>query len=57
MTVHTTNRHVDNHMSVLLLYRCPNKAGSCKGKLMTSFAELLAHLECETCGFIKREDL
>jgi hypothetical protein len=57
MTVHAANRNVDNHMSELPLYRCPNKAGSCKGKLMTSFAELLAHLESEICGFIKREDL
>jgi hypothetical protein len=37
------------------LYRCPNK--SCKGKSMSSFAQLLAHLESESCGFIKREDL
>lgn len=57
MTVHTTNRHADSHMTELLLYRCPNRAGSCKGKSMSSFTELLAHLESEVCGFIKREDL
>jgi hypothetical protein len=37
------------------LYRCPNKI--CKGSYMSSFAELLAHLESESCSFIRREDL
>lgn len=39
------------------LYRCPNEAECCKAKPMTSFTELLAHLEGESCGFVKREDL
>jgi hypothetical protein len=57
MTVRTTDRHTNSHKNESLLYRCPNRAGSCKGKFMSSFTELLAHLESEVCGFIKREDL
>jgi hypothetical protein len=57
VTVQITNRGVNGHITESLLYRCPNKARSCKGKFMTSFAELLAHLESEVCGFIKREEL
>lgn len=39
------------------LYCCPNKAGGCKAKFMSSFSELIAHLESENCGFTKREEL
>ncbi|KAH0293417.1 hypothetical protein M436DRAFT_77626 [Aureobasidium namibiae CBS 147.97] len=39
------------------LYRCPNTAGGCSAKFMSSFTELIAHLESENCGFIKREEL
>lgn len=39
------------------LYRCPNTSGGCKAKFMSSFTELIAHLEGESCGFTTREDL
>jgi hypothetical protein len=39
------------------LYRYPNEVECCKTKFMTSFTELLVHLESESCGFVKREDL
>jgi hypothetical protein len=57
MTVHNSAGAVGGSITETRLYRCPNNAGGCEGKLMSSFAELLAHFENESCGFIKREDL
>jgi len=52
MVLQTTDFAVETH-----LYRCPDTAGGCKVKFMSSFTELIEHLESESCGFIKREEL
>jgi hypothetical protein len=57
MTVHNSAGDVGSLTTETRLYHCPNNAGGCNGKFMSSFAQLLAHLEGESCGFVKREDL
>lgn len=52
MVLQTSDFTIETH-----LYHCPNTAEGCKAKFMSSFTELVEHLESESCGFIKREEL
>ena len=52
MVLQTSDSTIETH-----LYRCPNTVGGCEAKFMSSFTELIEHLESESCGFIKREEL
>ncbi|KAF2454907.1 putative zinc finger protein [Lineolata rhizophorae] len=52
--VEALDAHVNSPVHMQAVYRCPNVAGRC-GREFTTLAGLFAHLESESCGFMRFE--
>lgn len=53
---HSLDRHLNSPVHQLKIYHCLNKRGQCK-KEFVSLAALFNHLESESCGFTRFENV